>query len=67
MRNLNNYISFFVEAQAKQRIHKHIRQSKESNNNKTHKKYIVYIHTNCISQNYKRVKQAFKKNLQYKR
>jgi len=66
MQNLDNYISFFVETQVKQRIHKHIRQNKKNNNNKIHKKYLAYIYANRISQDYERVKQALKKNLRYK-
>lgn len=67
MRNLDDYISFFVEAQIEQRIYKHIRQSKESNSNKTHKKYLAHIYANRISQNYERVKQALKKDLRHER
>ena len=67
MRNLDDYTSFFAKAQAKQRIHKHTRQSGENNNNKTHKKYLAHIYANRISQDYERVKQALKKNLRHKR
>jgi hypothetical protein len=67
MRNLDDYISFFAEAEAKQRIHKHTRQSEESNSNKAHKKYLAHIYANRTPQNYERVKQALKKDLRHER
>jgi hypothetical protein len=67
MRNLDGYTSFFAEAQAKQRIHKHTRQSGESNSNKAHKEYLAHIYTDRTPQDYERVKQALKKDLRHGR
>lgn len=67
MRNLDGYTSFFAEAQAKQMIHKHTRQSGESNSNKAHKEYLAYIYADRIPQDYERVKQALKKDLRHGR
>ena len=67
MRNLDGYTSFFAEAQAKQRIHKHTRQSGESNGNKAHKEYLAHIYADRTPQDYERVKQALKKDLRHGR
>ena len=56
MRNLDGYVSFFVEARAKQGIHKQTRQSGESISNKAHKEYLAHIYADRISKNYARVK-----------
>ena len=42
-------MSFFAEAQIKQRIYKHTRQSEEINSYKTYKKYLAYIYVDRIS------------------
>lgn len=67
MRNLDGYTSFFAEAQAKQRIRKHTRQSGESNSNKAHKEYLAHIYVDRTPQDYERVKQALKKDLRHGR
>jgi len=65
MRNLDGYTSFFTEVQAKQIIHKHTRQSGESNSNKAHKEYLAHIYADRTPQDYERVKQALKKDLRH--
>ena len=67
MRNLDGYTSFFAEAQAKYHIHKHTRRSGENNSNKAHKEYLAHIYADRTPQDYKRVKQALKKDLRHGR
>jgi hypothetical protein len=67
IRNLDGYTSFFAEAQAKQRTHEYTRQSGESSSNKAHKEYLAHIYADRTPKDYKRAKQALKKDLRHGR
>jgi len=67
MRNLDGYTSFFAEVQVKQRSRKRVRQSGENNSNKAHKEYLAHIYADRTPKDYKRAKQALKKDLRHGR
>ena len=61
--NLDEYNTFFTEAQANQRAGKYIRRSGEISSSKAHMEYLAYIYADRTSKDYKRAKQGLQKNL----
>ena len=66
-RNLDDYTSFFTEAQAEQKFEKHTRQNGVKNSSKAHKEYLAHIYADRTPKDYKRVKQGLKKDLRHGR
>jgi hypothetical protein len=65
--NLNGYRAFFAQAEGEMKRKKSTRRTGETNSQKAHKEYLVYIFADRSPRDFEKAKQSLKKNLEFGR